>query len=203
MGQAGSVAFNRKKPTADSDSAHPVLRLSGTDVPHHRSLRLRRPYIVPRDRLLGAFTAAAQDVPLLLLVAPAGYGKTTALRQWAVRDGRPIARVELTDADNEPIQLLHHIRLALGRIRPAGTTPRRESETPFDEALPRLLADVSVSKPGLLLVLDGMQALRGSLGPDLVAAVVDNLGSGSHVVAISRDQPGLRLGGLRSQGRCA
>ena len=60
---------------------------------------------------------------------------------------------------------------------------------------------MSVTKPGLLLVLDGMQALRGSLGPDLVAAVVDNLGSGSHVVAISRDQPGLRLGGLRRSRR--
>ncbi len=190
MGQAGHVAFDRNH-AADGDSGK-------------RALRLRRPDIVPRDRLLGAFTAAAQDAPLLLLVAPSGYGKTTAVRQWATRNRRPVAYVELTYADNDPHRLLEHISQALSRIRPAGTVPTGEGpDAPFGEALPRLLAVATAAEPALVLVLDGMQALRGSLGPDLAAAVLDSLAPGSHVVAISREQPGLRLGVLRSQGRCA
>ena len=49
--------------------------------------------LIPRPRLVGRLIAA-QDTPLVLLVAPAGYGKTTLLAEWAQRDGRPFAWVE-------------------------------------------------------------------------------------------------------------
>ena len=46
------------------------------------------PGLVPRPRLLRAL-AAARELPLVLLAAPAGFGKTTLLAEWAARDGRP------------------------------------------------------------------------------------------------------------------
>ena len=49
--------------------------------------------LVPRSRLVGRLIAA-QDTPLVLLVAPAGYGKTTLLAEWSMRDGRPFAWVD-------------------------------------------------------------------------------------------------------------
>jgi LuxR family maltose regulon positive regulatory protein len=49
---------------------------------------------VPRPRLLRRLTAAS-DVPIAMIVAPAGYGKTTLLAEWAMRDGRPFAWVSL------------------------------------------------------------------------------------------------------------
>jgi LuxR family transcriptional regulator, maltose regulon positive regulatory protein len=48
--------------------------------------------LVPRERLVRRLLAAV-DVPLILLVAPAGYGKTTLLRQWEDCDDRPFAWV--------------------------------------------------------------------------------------------------------------
>src|SRR6185503_3283237 len=45
------------------------------------------PGLVPRPRLLRAL-AAARELPLVLLAAPAGFGKTTLLAEWAARDGR-------------------------------------------------------------------------------------------------------------------
>ncbi|HET8952903.1 MAG TPA: hypothetical protein VFN44_20435, partial [Solirubrobacteraceae bacterium] len=45
------------------------------------------PGLVPRPRLLRAL-AAARELPLVLLAAPAGFGKTTLLVEWAARDGR-------------------------------------------------------------------------------------------------------------------
>ena len=49
--------------------------------------RLRRG-TVRRDRLVRMLVQSA-DIPLVLVRAPAGYGKTTLLSQWSERDGRP------------------------------------------------------------------------------------------------------------------
>jgi LuxR family transcriptional regulator, maltose regulon positive regulatory protein len=205
MRRAGPVAVNGRDAWSDEDAGRWTVRLPTGDPPRHRSLRLRRPDLVPRDRLLGALTATAHDVTLLQLVAPAGYGKTTALQQWAGRDRRPVAHVELTAADNDPAHLLHHILLALNRIHPAVLRcgPDRATDASLTSTLPRLIADATAGAPGLVLVLDGLQLLGDSLGPDLVEMVVDNLAPGGHVVASGRRVTGLRLGALRSQGRCA
>jgi LuxR family maltose regulon positive regulatory protein len=50
--------------------------------------------IVARPRLL-ARLAAATDAPIVTLVAPAGYGKTTLLAQWARADERPFVWLSL------------------------------------------------------------------------------------------------------------
>ncbi|HEV2931286.1 MAG TPA: hypothetical protein VGW74_21600 [Propionibacteriaceae bacterium] len=61
--------------------------------------------IVPRtvlvERLLGSDAA-----PIIGVVAPAGYGKTTLLAQWAERTGRPVAWVAVDQHDNDPVVLL-------------------------------------------------------------------------------------------------
>src|SRR4051812_46141884 len=54
--------------------------------------------------------------PTLLLTAPAGYGKTTLLSQWAARDSRPFAWVSVDERDNDPVVLLRHVALALQHI---------------------------------------------------------------------------------------
>ena len=55
-----------------------------------------RTALVNRLRAAGAF-------PLVLVVAPAGYGKTTLLSQWATRDARPFAWVSIDERDNDPV----------------------------------------------------------------------------------------------------
>ena len=56
------------------------------------------------------------------VVAPPGYGKTTALLQWAARDQREFAWVSLDRRDNDPVVLLTYVAEALnadGAIEPA------------------------------------------------------------------------------------
>jgi LuxR family maltose regulon positive regulatory protein len=53
-----------------------------------------RPGLVRRTRLLRRLVGC--DAPVVLLVAPAGYGKTALLRDWAQRDGRPFAWVSFS-----------------------------------------------------------------------------------------------------------
>ena len=71
---------------------------------------------VSRTALVNRLRATAE--PIAILTAPAGYGKTTVLAQWAVRDSRPFAWISVDERDNDPIVLLRHVALALHGIEP-------------------------------------------------------------------------------------
>jgi LuxR family maltose regulon positive regulatory protein len=73
---------------------------TGPSRPHasHRSTSIQ-PGLVGRDRLVRRLLGA-RDVPLVVLLAPAGYGKTTLLCQWAQRDARPFMWMEREELIN-------------------------------------------------------------------------------------------------------
>ena len=52
----------------------------------------------------------------IAVVAPAGYGKTTLLAQWAERKHATVAWVSLDDRDNDPAVLLTYLAVALDRV---------------------------------------------------------------------------------------
>src|SRR3954470_21203868 len=61
----------------------------------------------------------AGGTPVMMLCAGAGYGKTTALAQWAVSGtDRPFAWVSVDRHDNDPIVLLTYVAVALDRVAP-------------------------------------------------------------------------------------
>lgn len=80
-----------------------------------------RPRLVPRLRLTGRLDDALRDRHRLVLVsAPAGFGKTTVLGAWLahLRDTEPscaVAWVSLDEADNDLARLLDHLLAALGK----------------------------------------------------------------------------------------
>ena len=54
---------------------------------------------------------------LTLVAAPAGYGKTTAVRAWAAARGAALAWVTLDSGDNDPIRMWTYVTAAVGRVR--------------------------------------------------------------------------------------
>ena len=56
--------------------------------------------------------------PLVTVVAPAGYGKTTFLARWAEADPRPFAWVALDSRDDDPVVLLRYVAGAMHRLEP-------------------------------------------------------------------------------------
>ena len=128
--------------------------------------------LVPRSQLVGRLIAA-RDTPLVLLVAPAGYGKTTLLSEWAFHDVRPFAWVSVREADNDPAQLKRAVAGALRGM------PDRDEAT--------------------VLVLDGAELLVSDGSMDLLAGLVEQQGEGSQLVLASRTEPALGLGALRAQ----
>ena len=84
----------------------------------------RRPHLdgqtlVRRERITSR-CSAGHGASVVLLAAPAGYGKTSALHQWADVDTRPFAWVTLDDRHNDPAVLVHSVAAALDEIEPLG-----------------------------------------------------------------------------------
>ncbi|HEU4422679.1 MAG TPA: LuxR C-terminal-related transcriptional regulator [Pilimelia sp.] len=166
---------------------------------------MRPPGTVRRGRLLRDLKTTADQVPLVVVSAPAGYGKTTALSAWSAEDPRPFAWVNLDDADNDPIRLLYHVALAVNVVRPFESGVWRDLESArasgAGAVVSRLLACIA-SAPPWVLVLDDAHALRPGPGPDVIVGLANGAPAGCQVVISGRNRTALRVGGLRSRGMC-
>jgi LuxR family maltose regulon positive regulatory protein len=162
------------------------------------------PRLVGRERLLRRLLGA-RDVPVALLVAPAGYGKSTTLSQWAARDGRPFAWVTLDAADNDPTTLLSAVALALHAIEPIGwevfealSSRRPDAAT---VALQRLASALSHSETPVVLALDDVHVLQEAESRRSIIAVGQALPPGSQLALAGRNDCALPVGRLRAQGK--
>ncbi len=80
------------------------------------SLPVLRHTLVPRKKVLRQLTEGFREGHLLTLAsAPAGYGKTTAIRVWVEEVGHPVAWVTLDKSDNDLRQFLTYVLTALGQ----------------------------------------------------------------------------------------
>src|SRR4051795_4414357 len=124
---------------------------------------VHREGLIARPRLLKALAATPERISLVLVTAPAGYGKTTALSQWAAEDSREFAWVTVDEADQDPVRLAGHVALALHRIQPLDPAVFRAlavgNGSPHLAALAHLLASLrNRDRPGVL-VLDDVHEL--------------------------------------------
>jgi LuxR family maltose regulon positive regulatory protein len=136
---------------------------------------------VRRDGLLKALETISADQPLILLAAPAGYGKTTLLRQWAKEAGRTFGWLELQESDNDPAVLHQRVNGVLGRIQ----APEPGSPS------------VTTRPGGWVLVLDDLHVLHDDRCLAAVAALADDVPSGCRLVVAGRSRPDvdrIRLG---------
>ena len=107
-----------------------------------------RPGIVARTALVGQLLATR--APVITVVAPPGYGKTTLMAQWAERIGPRAAWLSCDEGDNDPVVLLSALAIALDRIAPVdpGIFSALASSGADITAIPRFVAAVaSVRSP--------------------------------------------------------
>jgi LuxR family transcriptional regulator, maltose regulon positive regulatory protein len=162
-----------------------------------------RPGIVARtglvDRLL-----ASDGVPVVCVVAPAGYGKTTLLAQWAQHTARRVAWVSVDRRDNDPAVLLTYVAVALDRVEPIDSGVVRGLAGPGASilgAVGRLAAAVAAMTGPVALVLDHLELLGNQQSLDVVAELAAQLPAGSQLLVASRARPPLPVALLRAQGR--
>jgi LuxR family maltose regulon positive regulatory protein len=161
---------------------------------------------IARTRLLRRLQALA-DVQVVGVCAPAGYGKTTLLTQFAAEDPRPCAWLSLTPAHDDPVSLLTDVTRALDgtedvdgdvldalRGGPAAVIPI---------ALPRLGRALSARAKPFVLVLDDAQHLASARSVDVLRLLIDQLPPGSQLLLGSRAEPAFPTSRLRVDRRLA
>lgn len=163
---------------------------------------------VDRARLIGKLDGATQ-LPVTLVSAPAGYGKTTLVSQWLAATRNPRAAwVSLDPGDNDSGRLLRQLSLALTQVGctvPADVGDIRDAATgeTMTGVLPRVLSALAAMPDDIVIVLDDFHVLRDPAVRDQVEVLIRNLPTQAHLVICTRADPGLRLGRLRASGRLA
>jgi LuxR family maltose regulon positive regulatory protein len=157
---------------------------------------------VLRSRLVGELDRA--PAPVVMVCAGPGYGKTTALSQWAASPGeRRFAWVSLDRHDNDPVVLLSYVAAALARLSPVD--PRvfeaLASLGASIEAtvLPRLGAALASMHEPVVLVLDDLHVIENPQCIDAVVSLAAHLPEGSKLAVSTRDLAGLPLGLMRAR----
>jgi LuxR family transcriptional regulator, maltose regulon positive regulatory protein len=211
-----SGAFSRDKPVgvgggspvADRSVAAPAgIAVSGQDVLLTTKLHVPRPQpgFVPRRRLVEALGEGLAR-GRVLVCAPAGFGKTALLADWARNGGRPVAWLGLDVGDSDPARFWRYAVAALDRARPglAGRVGPLLGRS--FEGLVTALVNELAAGPGpdeVLLVLDDYHLVDSGPVHESVAFLLENLPPGLRVVVSGRADPPLPLARLRARGQLA
>lgn len=155
--------------------------------------------VVARQRLLDQLAAQANG-RVALVTAPAGFGKTVVLSQWAEKDPRPVAWVTLGAAETDVVRFWTYVRSAIDAIVPLADSisGRLGPGSITDEMMPTIISAMSSVPQGVLLVLDDYQEASS---PDVDTAteqLIRRVPTGSCVAISSRRDPSLSLARWRA-----
>jgi LuxR family maltose regulon positive regulatory protein len=159
---------------------------------------------VPRDRLLRRLDAS--HARLCVVIAPAGWGKTRLLSQWATAPGgsRRVAWLSLDASDDDAhrfwIYLLTSVREATGLGGPALRALSAPAVDPLAVAVPLLLNELAESAQQVVLILDDYHVLGSARIHEGVEFLVSYLPPTTQLVLAGRADPPLPLARLRARG---
>ncbi len=163
----------------------------------------RRKGLVPRTELV-AQLQASRTVPLLTVIAPTGYGKTTLLAQWAAKDRRHFAWVTLDEDDNDPTVLLTSIATALDRVGPIDPAVFDMLASIRGAMIPAAVHGLtealnSMSRP-TVLVLDNVNVLHNLHCVRAIEMLSTDVPPRMQVALAGRSWPGRSFARMRSAG---
>ncbi len=179
-------------------SPEPVLVATKLHVPEVR------PGFVSRGELVARLVAGGEG-KLVLLCAPAGWGKTILLSEWSASpdESRPFAWVSLDPGDDDPVRFWSYLIGALRTVDPAlgdEALARLPSAGPslVDVVLPPLINELAGSSLRSVLVLDDYDLVHNELIHTSVSYLLRHLPRTLQLAIASRADPPLPLSGLRA-----
>ena len=156
---------------------------------------------VSRARLIDAARASGRRV--VAVTAPAGYGKSILMAQWAAAEQRRVAWVSLDRFDDDPAALLVVVASAYARVTPGSShlvdDVRGYGASALGRAAPVLAAAFRASPAPFVLLLDDLHEIRSPACHDVLGVVLSGLPAHSQAVLASRGEPPL-LPRLRANG---
>ena len=145
-------------PVGTVHTGHPRMSAAGEFVAVGTKLLVpeRRRRLVPRPELIAALEAGRAR-RLTVVSAPTGFGKTSALTEWAAAS--PARWVSLDEGDSEPARFWSYVVAAVEGAAPelpgtAGRRLRGPSVSIADEVLPVLVNDLTALEESLVRGLD-------------------------------------------------
>jgi len=140
---------------------------------------------------------------LILVSAPAGFGKSTTIADWIRSTGQPSAWVSLEDSDNDPIRFLSYILAALQTVDPnlddsALVFFQSPSGSALEAALTVLMSQLEEIKTDFLLVLDDYHLIREKSIHQILEFILVHQPLHMHIVLLTRADPPLALGKMRA-----
>jgi LuxR family maltose regulon positive regulatory protein len=137
---------------------------------------------------------------VVLISAPAGYGKSILAAQLVRRNPLPFAWLSLTESDNDPVHLVRSLVGRLDSIKPANRKIVEAARIPPQQnrksLLPELLRRIQQAAP-FGMVIDDLQAVTAPQSVAVVRHLVENVPTGCQVVLASRTDPDIGVARLR------
>jgi LuxR family maltose regulon positive regulatory protein len=169
-----------------------------------------RASLVARPRLLEHLDEGLREGSRLILIsAPAGFGKTTLVSEWhSSPAGRPypLAWLSLDCDDNAPVRFLTYFIAALDSLhadvgREALTLIQSSPPAPSKAVLVTLINSLASLPTEFVLVLDDYHVIEARSIHQMLAFVLERMPPQMHLVIASRSDPPLPLAGLRARGQ--
>lgn len=156
---------------------------------------------VSRHRLIEG--ARASSARVVSVTAPAGYGKSTMLAEWASDESRSVAWVSLDRTDDDPAALLSAIATASSTLSPAAASivadMRGIGASALGRSAPLLAAALAAAPSDFVLFIDDLHRASSADCQDVLEVLLARLPRGSQIVAASRSEAPL-IARLRAAG---
>jgi LuxR family maltose regulon positive regulatory protein len=164
-----------------------------------------RPELVLRPHLIERLNEGL-DHRLTLVSAPAGFGKTTLLTEWASSCGRPVAWLSLDEGDNDLARFMAYFVAALETIQAnigQGVLGAFQAPRPpqMESVLTGLINEIAALPEPFVLVLDDYHLITFQPIHDALAFLLDHLPPHAHLVMAGRSDPPLPIARLRGRGQ--
>ncbi len=171
-------------------AASPLLRTKLSPPP-------RRPGHIARDALIGRLAGGA-PARVTLVSAPAGWGKTTALREWA--SAAPASGwLSLDEADNDPVRFWSYVVEALRSAGAAVDTAPALIATDRD-GMAALINDLHGLDAPIALALDDLHTITSPQVREGLGFLVEHLPDTVRLGLATRVDPPMGLARLRARG---
>ncbi|MCD1261405.1 LuxR family transcriptional regulator [Paenibacillus athensensis] len=164
-----------------------------------------RQLMVDRNHLIDLLHRG-QDKRLSLVSAPAGFGKTTVVSQWASICDRPVAWLSLDERDNDVIRFLTYVIEAIRKVFPnlgngiliALSSPQLPQ---INAVLSQLINELHTMQKAFTMVIDDYHLINNPSIEQGLSFLVAQMPSHMNVTIVSRDMPDLPLSKLRAKNQ--
>ena len=166
-----------------------------------------RPGAVLRRSLI-ELLKSADGCALVLVSAPAGFGKTSLIAQWTDAEDRRTAWLSLDSGDDDATRFWQYIVAALQEVDPRIASSAAEllaspQPPPVETVAGLVVNDLAAASDRVRIVLDDYHHVEDEALHASVLFLVEHLPTAAQVVVITRADPPWPLARLRAQGAVA